>query len=658
MEVLQKHNELDCNRCSFHGTDYKSVQIHMGTIHPEFCEEIDTGGLGKLVFYQKSARLFHCHRCFFTSKMFSSVYYHILGQHAEPDKLFNKLKPIKEPKSEQGLFLCSEKNDSEHMVSEDEKSVDEKFKLKEVKSEENDTLTSWPENVSCQVTHDNSDIEFKSGSSSSSSIEKARTIFQETKDSSCDPESSSSSDNISTAKSVQANAGVEFSDNDIASSPSKDIPEFSDEDDEPALPGGIPQFSDDETVTQSKDAQEASEDVLHDQSRGIEDISEDEMPLEEKLIENISEDESAPAQSKLEDVSEEEDMLAPAKEMMEFSDDDEEDNLALSKEDMEFSDDEEANDKPKNVETNASKNVMDFSEEEETTTASRNVMEFSEEEETPGLSKEIMDFSEDDEDDDDDDDAAAPAMPKSIMEFSEEEDISPQSKDMPKYLEGNSTPTQSKDSEYVEDAMSLFKGSSPFSEYGAPDEFTPNRPKDFANKSKGLPGTSRLSVATNFSDCSGTPSWSKDGLDTSDSGDISLSAPDTYDVSDDKDSFLKEEEILKHVKRIKGKFQCMLCDYRPLKRGPILNHLITKHNMPSPFICKICGETFAVETHLKNHSSAHTKGLYKCQKCNFQTDYPRGFKKHQTHCESRRHYRKGGGNKPVVDLPPEEHEEH
>ncbi|XP_069613749.1 chromosome alignment-maintaining phosphoprotein 1 [Ranitomeya imitator] len=654
MEVLQKHNELDCNRCSFHGTDYKSVQIHMGTIHPEFCEEIDTGGLGKLVFYQKSARLFHCHRCFFTSKMFSSVYYHILGQHAEPDKLFNKSKPIKEPKSEQGLLRCAEKNDSEHMASEDKKSVDEKLKLKEVKSEENDTLTSWPENVSCQVTQDNSDIEFKSGSSSSS-IEKARTIFQEAKDSSCDPESSSSSDNISTEKSAQANAVVEFSDNDIVSSPSKDIPEFSDEDDEPALPGGIPQFSDDETVTQSKDAQESSEDdVLHDQSRGIEDISEDEMPLEEKLIENISEDESAPAQSKLEDSSEEEDMVTPAKEMMEFSDDDEEENLALSKEDMEFSEeDEEANDKPKNVETNASKNVMDFSEEEETTNASRNVMEFSEEEETPGLSKEIMDFSEDDDDD------AAPTVPKSIMEFSEEEDISPQSKDMPKYLEGNSTPTQSKDFDYVEDAdLSILKGSSPFSEDGAPDEFTPILPKELANKSKSLAGTARLSGTANLSDYSGTPSWSKDGLDTSDSGDISLSAPDTYDVSDDKDSFLKEEEILKHVTRINGKFQCMLCDYRPLNRGPILNHLITKHNMPSPFICKICGESFPVETQLKNHSSAHTKGLYKCQKCNFQTDYPRGFKKHQTHCERFRHYRKGNGNKPVVDLPEGEPEEH
>lgn len=646
MEVLQKLNELDCNRCSFHGTDYKSVQIHMGTIHPEFCEEIDTGGLGKLVFYQKSARLFHCHRCFFTSKMFSNVYYHILGQHSAPDKLIVKSKPVVEPKSEQALLQDSKTHDSESMVSEDEKSV-EKFKLKEVKSEETDTLTSWPENVPCQVNQDTSDNEFKSSSS-----EKARDIFPETKDSSCDPESSSSS-NISTEKSAQANVGPEFSDNDIASSVSKDIPEFSDEDDEPALPGGIPHFSDDETVTPSKDVQESSEeDVLPDQSRGIEDISEDEMPLDDKHVDNTSEDESAPAPSKPEDSSEEEDMSAPVKEIMDFSDDDEEDNIALSKDDMDFSEEEqEAINKPKKVETtNSAKNVMDFSEEEETTNASRNIMEFSEEEETPGLSKEIMEFSDDDDDDD-----AAPAISKSLMEFSEEEDGSPQSKDMPKYLEGNSTPTQSKDSEYAEDAdPSLLKDSSPFSEDGTPDESTSIHPRDLVDKSKSLTNTARLSGTAPFSEYAGPPSWSKDGLDTSDSGDVSLSAPETLDVFDVKDGFYVDEEILKHVKRVKGRYHCMLCECRPLKRGPVLHHLITRHNMPSPFVCKTCGKTFVVETHLKNHLSSHTKGLYKCQRCNFQTDHPRGFKKHQTHCESRH---KDDVSKPVVDLPEGVHEE-
>ncbi|XP_075056291.1 chromosome alignment-maintaining phosphoprotein 1 [Mixophyes fleayi] len=657
MEVLQKCNELDCNRCGFHGSDYKSVQIHMGTIHPEFCEEIDTAGLGKLVFYQKSARLFHCHRCFFTSKMFSNVYYHIIDQHAAPDRWGNETKPIVQPKSEANSVVDSDKNDSESVLSEDEKSIDEqdqKEKISEVvKPEENDTLTSWPEKMPSQDNQDNSDSEFKS-----SSIEKASVVSPEAKESSSDPElpeseSSSNSDNISKANS-KTKVDIEFSDNDAASSPpSKDIPEFSDEDEEPALPGGIPHFSEDEDiVTETKHVDESSEaQRLADQSRGIEDISEDEMPPEE----NPTEDDRALAQSKeREDSSEEEDALAPGKEIMEFSEDEEEDTPVLPKDIMEFSEDEEeeTTNIPKSIidfseeeETANASKTMDFSE-EETTNASKNIMEFSEEDETPGLSKDIMEFSDDD----------TPAMSKSIMEFSEEEDISPPSKDMPKYLEGNSTPTQSKDSEYVEDAdASVLKGSSPCSEDdGVPDEGTSIHPKDVMDSSKSLTTSASVSGVLHLSENASNASLSKDGLDPLEPGDLSLSAQETVDASDDKDAFLKDEEILKHVKRVKGRFHCMLCDCRPLKRGPVLHHLITRHNMPSPFVCKTCGKTFVMETHLKNHLTSHTKGLYKCHRCNFQTDHARGFKKHQTHCESRH---KEDANKSVLDFQEDDREE-
>ncbi|XP_063809469.1 chromosome alignment-maintaining phosphoprotein 1 [Pseudophryne corroboree] len=644
MEVMHKFNELDCNRCGFHGSDYKSVQIHMGTIHPEFCEEIDTAGLGKLVFYQKSARLFHCHRCFFTSKMFSSVYYHILDRHAAPDKWSSVTKPMVEPKSEAVSVAGSDKNDSESVISEDEKSIDEqdqKDKLHEVvKSEENDTLTSWPEKMPSQDNQGFSDSEFKSRS-----LEKASVVSPEAKESSSDPDlpESESSSNISKANSVQAKVGMEFSD-DAASSPSKDIPEFSDEDEEPALPGGIPHFSEDEeTVTPTKHVVESPDaQMLADQSRGIEDISEDEMPPDE-ITDNVSEDDRALAQSKEpEDSSEEEEALAPVKEMMEFSEDEEEDTPVLPKDIMEFSEDEEEEptNLPKNIvdfseeeeTTNVSKN-MDLSEEDETTNATKNIMEFSEEEETPGLSKDIMEFSEDED---------TPAMPKSIMEFSEEEDISPQSKNMPKYLEGNSTPTQSKDSEYVEEAdASTIKGTSPISEEdGIADEGTSIPSKETIDSSKGVLQLSEY--ASN-----------QDGPDPLGSGDLSLSAPDALDALDDKDAFLKDEEILKHVKRVKGRFHCLLCDCRPLKRRPILHHLITRHNMPSPFVCKTCGKTFVMETHLKNHLSSHTKGLFKCHRCNFQTDHARGFKKHQTHCESRH---KDDPNKSVLDFQEDDNE--
>ncbi|KAG8505444.1 Chromosome alignment-maintaining phosphoprotein 1 [Galemys pyrenaicus] len=83
---------LECAHCGFRGADYEDVQIHMGTLHPEFCDEMDAGGLGKMIFYQKSAKLFHCHRCFFTSKMYSNVYYHITSKHAGPEKWNEKPK--------------------------------------------------------------------------------------------------------------------------------------------------------------------------------------------------------------------------------------------------------------------------------------------------------------------------------------------------------------------------------------------------------------------------------------------------------------------------------------------------------------------------------------------------------------------------------------
>ncbi|XP_051025368.1 chromosome alignment-maintaining phosphoprotein 1 [Acomys russatus] len=96
MEVCQELHKpsisLECDHCSFRGTDFESVQIHTGTIHPEFCDEMDAGGLGKMIFYQKSAKLFHCHKCFFTSKMYSSVYYHITSKHAASEKWTDKPK--------------------------------------------------------------------------------------------------------------------------------------------------------------------------------------------------------------------------------------------------------------------------------------------------------------------------------------------------------------------------------------------------------------------------------------------------------------------------------------------------------------------------------------------------------------------------------------
>ncbi|XP_072269567.1 chromosome alignment-maintaining phosphoprotein 1 [Pyxicephalus adspersus] len=621
MEVLQ--NQLDCTRCSFHGSDYKSTQIHMGTIHPEFCEEINTAGLGKLVFYQKSARLFHCHRCFFTSKMFANVYHHIINRHAVLDKKDNETKPVVEPKSEPTSEV-----DTESVGSEDDKfrHKRDRSKTNNVKNDENDTLTAWFGKAPGRDNPDNSDSDVKS-------MEKVSEMSAETKDkeSSSDPdlpdyESSNNSSNIRKPNSSKAKLPRAFSDNDAASSPSKDIPEFSDDDDGLALPGGIPHFSEDEeTVPQKMQAGPSLErDPVPDQSTMIEDISEDEMSPEGKQMSL-----SAPALSRKSESS--------SKEGGNVSDD-EEDASVVPKDSMEFSEGEQERS------TSRPKSAMDFSDEEETANAtkkfkketpkvSKHVMELSKEG-TLGLSKDIMEFSEEEDD--------TPARSKGIMEFSDEEDLYPQSKDMPKYLEGYSTPTRSKDSD--DTPVSVLKASSQVSEdEEAPDEGTSGDQKKLAGPDIKIPA--RLPGVLQFSEYKATP-WSKDRHQTLHSRDISLTVHETVDALDDKDGYVKDEEIMKHVKRVKGRFYCLLCDCRPLKRGPILHHLITRHNMPSPFICKTCGKTFVMETHLKNHLTSHTKGLYKCHRCSFQTDHPRGFKKHQTHCDNRH---KEEILKPVLD---------
>lgn len=107
LQILRKTTErLECDHCSFRGTDYENIQIHMGTIHPEYCDEMDAAGLGKLIFYQKSAKLFHCHKCFFTSKMYCNVYYHITAQHAAPEKWNGERKEQVEGDSDSSKKKC------------------------------------------------------------------------------------------------------------------------------------------------------------------------------------------------------------------------------------------------------------------------------------------------------------------------------------------------------------------------------------------------------------------------------------------------------------------------------------------------------------------------------------------------------------------------
>uniref|UniRef100_A0A8D0GAV2 Chromosome alignment-maintaining phosphoprotein 1 n=1 Tax=Sphenodon punctatus TaxID=8508 RepID=A0A8D0GAV2_SPHPU len=105
--------------------------------------------------------------------------------------------------------------------------------------------------------------------------------------------------------------------------------------------------------------------------------------------------------------------------------------------------------------------------------------------------------------------------------------------------------------------------------------------------------------------------------------------------TEEKEAFISEEEIAKYMKRGKGKYYCKICCCRAMKKGAVLHHLVNKHNVHSPYKCTICNKAFLLESLLKNHVAAHGQSLLKCPRCSFESNFPRGFKKHLTHCQSR-----------------------
>lgn len=74
-------HRLQCAFCSFQCKSNVTYQIHIGTYHPVHCEDIGLGRLGKIIFYQRSGKLFHCQTCFFTGKTFACVYDHVISRH-------------------------------------------------------------------------------------------------------------------------------------------------------------------------------------------------------------------------------------------------------------------------------------------------------------------------------------------------------------------------------------------------------------------------------------------------------------------------------------------------------------------------------------------------------------------------------------------------
>ncbi|KAB5517576.1 hypothetical protein PHYPO_G00168740 [Pangasianodon hypophthalmus] len=72
---------IQCPYCRYRCGAKFSFQIHVGSQHPLQCEDVCVGRLGKVVFYQRTAKLFHCHICFFTSKDYAVLFEHLLARH-------------------------------------------------------------------------------------------------------------------------------------------------------------------------------------------------------------------------------------------------------------------------------------------------------------------------------------------------------------------------------------------------------------------------------------------------------------------------------------------------------------------------------------------------------------------------------------------------
>ncbi|XP_060760149.1 zinc finger protein 845-like isoform X2 [Neoarius graeffei] len=72
---------IQCPYCRYRCGAKFSFQIHVGSQHPLRCEDVCVGRLGKVVFYQCTAKLFHCHICFFTSKDYAVLFEHLLARH-------------------------------------------------------------------------------------------------------------------------------------------------------------------------------------------------------------------------------------------------------------------------------------------------------------------------------------------------------------------------------------------------------------------------------------------------------------------------------------------------------------------------------------------------------------------------------------------------
>eukprot|EP00063_Salmo_salar_P031304 XP_014006139.1 PREDICTED: chromosome alignment-maintaining phosphoprotein 1-like isoform X2 [Salmo salar] len=72
---------LQCPHCLLQCKSHCSYLIHIAKIHPSRLDDTPVGRLGNAIFYQRTARLFHCSVCFHTAREFPRLYDHLLTCH-------------------------------------------------------------------------------------------------------------------------------------------------------------------------------------------------------------------------------------------------------------------------------------------------------------------------------------------------------------------------------------------------------------------------------------------------------------------------------------------------------------------------------------------------------------------------------------------------
>ncbi|KAJ8003877.1 hypothetical protein DPEC_G00152960 [Dallia pectoralis] len=77
---------LQCSYCMLQCKSHCSYLLHMAKFHPSRLDDTPVGRLGNAIFYQRTARLFHCNVCFHTVQEFPRLYDHLLTRHCLSEK--------------------------------------------------------------------------------------------------------------------------------------------------------------------------------------------------------------------------------------------------------------------------------------------------------------------------------------------------------------------------------------------------------------------------------------------------------------------------------------------------------------------------------------------------------------------------------------------